>query len=572
MTTTPEEPEGKRLGIVTDLDSCIGCQVCAVHCKDWNTDGHLSDLSDRRPIDIDPSGVWFNRVHAIECGDPPDDRLVHFPRSCLHCEIPACAEVCPTGAIFKRAEDGIVLVNENYCIGCKLCSWACPYGALEYSFDAGAMQKCTMCVDRIYDDDLAEADRVPVCVSSCPVSARHFGNLGDPDSAVSKLSEERGGYDLMPELGYGPVNKYLPPREHTAEAVSEGAPGSPAPLNLIPVSADTENSGDTKPRSFLMRLITGENPARPAIIFTTLSGAGYGILVWAAFFAFFGGVPPDRWFGLAIFATAFLLIGTGLFAAATGVGKPGLVWLAYTQWRSSWFSRLSVFSLAAFGPALVFALGWVVFESYGDFWRLMSGLTVFLSLGAVICATMVYASLRTVRAWFNPHTIRVFICMALWSGIVWFNMFAQLFSLHTPVIGIVLIIIGVATLIFKRKYWIFLDNSPSWVTPESATGLGALEPLRMKDGPTTLENYIHREMGGAIDRAQVEMLRRRSFLLYLLVPFCAATIPVEMEAWIRIFAASAGVVSVMIGIAIERWLFFAEAKHTAMLYYGSETS
>ena len=83
------------------------------------------------------------------------------------------------------------------------------------------MKKCTLCVDRIYNETIPEPDRVPACVSTCPAQARHFGDLADPDSAVSRLVAERGGYDLMPELGYKPVNKYLPPRP--------GRPAPPAP-------------------------------------------------------------------------------------------------------------------------------------------------------------------------------------------------------------------------------------------------------------------------------------------------------------------------------------------------------
>ncbi len=112
--------------------------------------------------------------------------------------------VCPTGASYKRAEDGIVLVDEDKCIGCKLCSWACPYGAREYSHVEGVMKKCTLCIDRIYNENLPEAEREPACVQVCPTRARHFGDLGDPESKVSKLVAERGGVALMPELGYAP--------------------------------------------------------------------------------------------------------------------------------------------------------------------------------------------------------------------------------------------------------------------------------------------------------------------------------------------------------------------------------
>jgi sulfite dehydrogenase (quinone) subunit SoeB len=202
----------KKLGLVIDLDTCVGCHACAVNCKEWNTGGHSAPLPDRNPYGADVSGVWFNRIHTFEVDDGECGRTVHFPKSCLHCEQPACVEVCPTGASYKRTEDGIVLVNADTCIGCKLCSWACPYGAREFDDDAGVMKKCTLCIDRIYNENLEEADRVPACVSTCPASARHFGDLGDPQSKVSQLVAERGGYDLMPELGYKPVNKYLPPR------------------------------------------------------------------------------------------------------------------------------------------------------------------------------------------------------------------------------------------------------------------------------------------------------------------------------------------------------------------------
>lgn len=216
MTTLPP-PTRRRLGLVIDLDTCVGCQGCVTNCKEWNTGGHMGPLTDLDPYGPRVDGVWFNRVHSFEInpgpeGDPETARTVHFPRSCLHCAQPDCVTVCPTGASYKRAEDGIVLVDQDRCIGCKLCSWACPYGAREYDPDAGIMKKCTLCVDRIYNETLPEAERQPACVLTCPSRARHFGDLGDPGSEVSRLVAERGGQALLAELGYGPVNVYLPPR------------------------------------------------------------------------------------------------------------------------------------------------------------------------------------------------------------------------------------------------------------------------------------------------------------------------------------------------------------------------
>ena len=202
----------KKLGLVIDLDTCVGCQACATSCKEWNAGGYSAPLTDQQPYGADPHGAWLNRVHSYDVGEGANSRTVNFPRSCLHCETPACVTVCPTGASYKRVEDGIVLVDEDKCIGCKLCSWACPYGAREYSAVEGVMKKCTLCVDRIYNENIPEESRQPACVQACPTRARHFGDLGDTDSAVSKLVAERGGVALMPELGYAPVNRYLPPR------------------------------------------------------------------------------------------------------------------------------------------------------------------------------------------------------------------------------------------------------------------------------------------------------------------------------------------------------------------------
>jgi Fe-S-cluster-containing dehydrogenase component len=168
---------------------------------------------------------------------------VNFPRSCLHCEEPACVTVCPTGASYKRTEDGIVLVNADTCIGCKLCSWACPYGAREFDEDDGTMKKCTLCVDKIYNENLPEADRVPACVSTCPAHARHFGDLGDPDSDVSRLVADRGGYELMPELGYKPVNRYLPPRPRKNGSSCGSHSGDISLVDIVAKKSASESKG-----------------------------------------------------------------------------------------------------------------------------------------------------------------------------------------------------------------------------------------------------------------------------------------------------------------------------------------
>ena len=118
MTALPAETKTK-LGLVIDLDICVGCHACAVNCKEWNTGGHMAPLTDLNPYGKGQDGVWFNRIHAyeIDTGDGGANMTTYFPKSCLHCEDAACVSVCPTGASYKRSEDGIVLIEESKCIG-----------------------------------------------------------------------------------------------------------------------------------------------------------------------------------------------------------------------------------------------------------------------------------------------------------------------------------------------------------------------------------------------------------------------------------------------------------------------
>jgi Fe-S-cluster-containing dehydrogenase component len=218
----------KKLGLVIDLDTCVGCHACAVACKEWNGGSAISGpLSDYEPYGKEPSGVWFNRVRHYEAGEYPQNQTLNVPMSCMQCEDADCVTVCPTGASYKR-EDGIVLVDQDKCMGCNLCAWACPYGARELDESSCTMKKCTLCVDRIDNESLPPEDRQPACVLACPTHARHFGDFADPGSAVSKLVAEREGFGMLPELGYKPVNRYLPKRSAPQVVAAETRPAVPS--------------------------------------------------------------------------------------------------------------------------------------------------------------------------------------------------------------------------------------------------------------------------------------------------------------------------------------------------------
>ena len=171
-----------------DLNVCVGCHACVTSCKEWNTAGAagpLSDATPTAPIRAVPSSTACRPSRSAQF---PHTETVHFPKSCLHCEDPPCVPVCPTGASYKRDEDGIVLVDYDKCIGCKYCAWACPYGAREFDEHQKVMKKCTLCVDRIYDTSHARGRPQARLRHGLPDLGAHLRR--HPRSAVRRLARD----------------------------------------------------------------------------------------------------------------------------------------------------------------------------------------------------------------------------------------------------------------------------------------------------------------------------------------------------------------------------------------------
>jgi Fe-S-cluster-containing dehydrogenase component len=169
--------------------------------------------ADHDAYGADPSGAFLNRVHSYEVeidGHAPA-QIVHFPKSCLHCEDAPCVTVCPTGASYKRAEDGIVLVNPEDLHRLQAVRLGLPLRRARIRPDDGVMKKCTLCVDRIYNENLARGRPDAGLRAHLPLRRAAFRRFRRPDSDVSRLVAERGGD--RPDAGAGdkPVNKYLPP-------------------------------------------------------------------------------------------------------------------------------------------------------------------------------------------------------------------------------------------------------------------------------------------------------------------------------------------------------------------------
>jgi len=184
----------RRLALVIDQERCIGCEACTVACRIENRSRvpWIEVETQRAPRKDTPEGSF------------PDVRMHFLPRLCQHCAKPLCTVACEFDAIVKRDDGPVVLVKE-LCTGCQACLEACPYEAIQFDPEGKKAQNCNLCVHRI-DHGLE-----PFCVVCCEGQALHFGDLDDPDSAVSRIMSTRPTHQLKPEAGTDPSVRYCPP-------------------------------------------------------------------------------------------------------------------------------------------------------------------------------------------------------------------------------------------------------------------------------------------------------------------------------------------------------------------------
>ena len=189
------EKKNKQYGMLIDTRKCIGCHTCSVACKS--------------EFDV-PLGVTRSWVEYTEKGIYPNVSRNFLPRLCNHCRHPQCVDVCPTGATYKRPQDGIVVVDSGLCIGCKYCVQACPYDARFLNPVTGFADKCDFCIHRVSNG------LVPSCVNSCVGGARIFGDISDPTSEISRLLATNPTTVLRPGKGTEP-NVYYIGADHSDE-------------------------------------------------------------------------------------------------------------------------------------------------------------------------------------------------------------------------------------------------------------------------------------------------------------------------------------------------------------------
>lgn len=285
------------------------------------------------------------------------------------------------------------------------------------------------------------------------------------------------------------------------------------------------------------------HPARSLILFTVLSGQGFGLMLFLGL-----GVPPvSGWGAVAGYAVAFALAGGGLMSSTFHLGHPERALKAFREWRTSWLSREAWLASIALAVSGLYALGLVLGIKIAP----LGWLSALLALATVVATSMIYASLRTVPRWHRPEVPVLFVTLALSGGAL---------IAGQRWLGLSLLLIGAGLQLFS---WLRGDRalSESGTSIHSATGLGVMGTTRAFEAPHTGENYLTREMVFVIGRKHSAKLR----LIGLALAFAG---PAFFLLWPGGATAFMAAPFHLLGTCVLRWLFFAEAEHVVGLYYG----
>jgi sulfite dehydrogenase (quinone) subunit SoeC len=308
------------------------------------------------------------------------------------------------------------------------------------------------------------------------------------------------------------------------------------------------------------------HPSFSVIFFTASSGAGYGLLALLGVLVPLGIVPQDTLFAIIALGLALGAVTAGLVSSTFHLGHPERAMRAFSQWRSSWLSREGVASVATYVPAGLFAIAWVFF---GGVSAVLGALVTLGAIVTVVCTAMIYRSLKPIQRWHNSWVMPNYLALALMTGALWLAWLLRLFGAGIASVDWLAILAIVLAAALKLGYWRFIDTTSSASTAESATGLGALGKVRLFEAPHTSENYLLKEMGFQIARKHAAKLRRIAFLLAFALPFLLSLVPLLAGGWPATLAALIAAPLATLGVLVERWLFFAEAKHAVTLYYGT---
>jgi DMSO reductase anchor subunit len=308
------------------------------------------------------------------------------------------------------------------------------------------------------------------------------------------------------------------------------------------------------------------HPAYSVIVFSTVSGAGYGLLALAALAGASHGPASSFAFGALVMATGLGLVTAGLLASMFHLGHPERAWRAISQWRSSWLSREGAMALATYVPAFVFGWLWLDPGTSPAALRMVGLVLALMCALTIVCTAMIYVSLATIPQWRQPLVLPLYLVMALATGAAMLLAIATPFGRGAAVLAGISIVALIATTVLKLLYWRAIDVAPRDLTIGMATGLA--EPVRQWEQAHTARNFVMQEMGYRVGRRHARRLRRIVIMLFGLATILALPPLILGSGIVAVGAATLSAIAALVGALIERWLFFAEAEHVSSLYYG----
>ena len=310
------------------------------------------------------------------------------------------------------------------------------------------------------------------------------------------------------------------------------------------------------------------HPAYSVIIFTSSSGAGYGLLIWLALARLTGAWEINPVVAIVACLVALALITTGLLSSTFHLGHPERAWRAFSQWRSSWLSREGVLAVLTYPAALVLTAGWVSNAISAPLMLAAAGATLLLSLATVYSTSMIYASLKTIPRWCNGFVPPVYLVFSLASGGLLFALVLSASGMASMATMVLLLVVLLGAWLIKWYYWRFIDEQKVESTPGTATGLSHLGTVTQLESPHTSENYLLKEMGFQVARKHAGKLRRYALLLGMIAPAILFLAAGKADGALQVVTLIAALLTGFAGIVVERWLFFAEARHVVTLFYG----
>ena len=308
------------------------------------------------------------------------------------------------------------------------------------------------------------------------------------------------------------------------------------------------------------------HPSKSIIFFTVMSGTGYGIIICLSFLALIAEINFNYGFKLSLIVISFLFITLGLLSSTLHLGHPERAWRSFSQWRSSWLSREGLAAVLTYIPLMLFYLLWFLEMDIFKYFLYSASI---LSVITIYCTGQMYASLKTVPAWNNVYVTPIYLINGLSIGSLSIYCLTRFYESEIQHLYQFTLLSLALCLMLKIIYW-FHIRTKSTSSINTAIGLGKENKVSFFEGPHTGKNFLTTEMINKIKKEKANFLRLCFIILSCVLPMymIVQEATLIIDAFILKLSFFITLVFALIGMLIERYLFFIQAKHVVSLYYG----